>query len=92
MTVAVFVGFQTLLILNLGEFQEFCKTLNGFRRIPVKIHKIFGHFMDFQSFSSSIFYRISNVVHGGVWIFSGIAQCHLISIFRVIFLSCTKVF
>ena len=30
--------------------------------------------MDFQSYSLSISYRISNVVHGGVWIFSGIAQ------------------
>ena len=28
--------------------------------------------MDFQSYSLSIS-RISNVVHGGVWIFSGIA-------------------
>ena len=51
MTVAVFAGFQTLLILNLGEFQEFCKTLNGFCGIPVKIHKTFGQFIDFQSFS-----------------------------------------
>ena len=28
---------------------EFCKILNGFRGIPVKIHKILGKFMDFQS-------------------------------------------
>ena len=34
--------------------------------------------MDFQSYSLSISYRISNVVHRGVWIFSGIA--HYISI------------
>ena len=67
MTVAVFAGFQTLLT-------EFCKTLNDFRGMPVKIHKILAKFMDFQSTSLSIFYRISNVVHGSVWIFSGIAQ------------------
>ena len=44
---------------------EFCKALNDFRGIPVRIHKILGKFMDFQSSSLSIFYRISNVVHGG---------------------------
>ena len=38
------------------------------------IHKILWKFMEFQSGSPSIYYRISNVVHGGVWIFSGIAQ------------------
>ena len=43
---------------------EFCKTFNDFRGIPVKIHKILGKFMDFQSSLLSIFYRISNVVHG----------------------------
>ena len=32
--------------------------------------------MDFQSCSLSISYRISNVVHGGVWIFSGIPHCY----------------
>ena len=42
---------------------EFCKILNGFPGIPVKIHKIFGKFMDFQSGSLSIYYRISDVVH-----------------------------
>ena len=67
MTVAVFEGFQTLLILNIGEFQNFAK-LNDFRGIPVKLHKILGKFMDFQSCSLSIFYRISNVVHvGAIW-------------------------
>ena len=30
--------------------------------------------MDFQSCSLSMFYRISNVVYVGVWIFSGIAK------------------
>ena len=43
---------------------EFCKTLNDFRGIPVKIHKILGKVMDFQSTSLSTFDRISNVVHG----------------------------
>ena len=44
---------------------EFCKTLNDFRGISVKIHKILRKFMDFQSILLSIFYRISNVVRGG---------------------------
>ena len=46
---------------------EFFKILNGFPGIP-------GKFMEFLSGSPSIYYRISNVVHGGVWIFSGIAH------------------
>ena len=53
---------------------EFCKSLNGFCGIPVKILKILGGTMDFQSGWPSIYCRISDVVHGGVWIFSGIAQ------------------
>ena len=61
MTVAVFAGFQTLLILNIGKFQNFAKLLMIF--------------VEFRSkFTLSIFYRISNVVHVGVWIFSGLAQ------------------
>ena len=55
---------------------EFKKIFNGFAGIPIKTHKILGKFMEFQSGSPSIYYRISNVVHGGVWIFFGIA--HLI--------------
>ena len=43
---------------------EFCKILNGFAGIPVKIHKILGKFMEFQSRSPSIYCRICNVVHG----------------------------
>ena len=43
----------------------FCKSLNGFRGIQVKIHKIWGKFMDFQSCSTSIFYRISMSSMGG---------------------------
>ena len=39
MTVAVFAGFQTLLILNIGEFQN----LHDFRGIPVKILKFGGN-------------------------------------------------
>ena len=53
---------------------EFCKILKGFAGIPIKIHKILGNFLEFQSGSPSIYYRISNVVHGGVWIFSGIVH------------------
>ena len=58
---------------------EFCKNLNGFPGIPVKIYKIGWKFEDFRSYSLSISYRISNVVHGCVWIFSGIAHydCHM---------------
>ena len=42
---------------------EFCKVLNRFAGIPIKIHKMSGKFTEFQSFSPSIYYRISNVVH-----------------------------
>ena len=64
------------MIQNLEEFQNFAKNLNGFPGIPVKIYKLLGEFVDFQSYSLSISYKISNVVHrGGVSIFSGIAQC-----------------
>ena len=76
MTISVFGGFQILLILNLGEFQ-ILQYLNGFRGIPVKVHKSLVKFMDFQSCSPSIFYGISSVVHEVcVWIFSGIAYCN----------------
>ena len=44
---------------------RFWKILNGFPRIPVKIHKILGKFMEFPSGSPSIYYRISSVVRGG---------------------------
>ena len=63
---------------NIEEFQNFAKSLNGFPGIPVKIYKFGGKFVDFQSYPLSISYRISNVVHGGVWIFSGIAQCKMV--------------
>ena len=39
MTVAVFAGFQSLIILNTGEIPEFCKTFNDFREIPSKFTK-----------------------------------------------------
>ena len=57
-------------IPNLAESKslgipEFCKTLNGFAGIPIKIHKILGKFMEFQSDSPSIYYRITNVVDQG---------------------------
>ena len=61
---------------NSWGIPEFCKILNGFSGIPVKIHKILEKFIEFQSGSPSIDYKISNVVHGGRgWIFSGIAHC-----------------
>ena len=44
---------------------EFRQNLNGFPGIPVKIYKNLKKFVDFQSYSLSISYRISNVVHGG---------------------------
>ena len=59
---------------NSWGIPEFCKILNGFPRIPVKIHRILGKFMEFQSGSPSIYYRIPVSSIGGVWIFSGIAQ------------------
>ena len=37
-----FEGFQSLLIQNLEEFQNFAKTFNGFPGSPVKIYKILG--------------------------------------------------
>ena len=44
---------------------EICNILNGFPGISIKIHKILRKFMEFQSNSPSIYYRVSNVVHGG---------------------------
>ena len=44
---------------NSWGIPQFCKILNGFPGIPVKIDKIFGKFMEFQSGSPSIYYRIS---------------------------------
>ena len=63
MTIAVFEGFQTLLIY--WGIPEFYKTLNNFGLIPVKIQKILRKFIDFHSNSLSHFYKISNVFHGG---------------------------
>ena len=74
MTVAAFAGFQNLADSKYWGIPEFCKTFNDFRGILVKIRKILGKFMDFQSSSLSIFYRISNVVHGGCVDISGIAH------------------
>ena len=48
--------------------------MNSFPGIPVKIYKILRKVVDFQLYSLSISYRISNVLHGGVRIFSGIAH------------------
>ena len=68
-TTAVFAGFQSVLIQNLEEFQNIAKNLNGFPGIPVKIYKIWGILVDFQSYLLSNSYRIYNVVHGRVDIF-----------------------
>ena len=65
MTVAVFAGFQSLLILNIWGTPEFFKTFNGFF---VEFRSKFtnlGEIMDFQSSLLRIFYSISSVVHGG---------------------------
>ena len=75
MTASVFCRIPNLADSKYWGITEFCKTFNDFRGIPVKIHKILGKFMDFQSSLLSIFYRISIVAHGGVWTFSGIAHC-----------------
>ena len=54
-TAAVCAGFQTLVIQVLGAgIPEFCKIFNGFPEILVKIHKIFGKLIGFQSGSPSI--------------------------------------
>ena len=46
MTAAVYVGFQTLMIQVLGAgILKFCKILNDFPEILVKIYKIFGKLM-----------------------------------------------
>ena len=46
MTAAVYAGFQTLMIQVLGAgILEFCKILNDFPEILVKIYKIFGKLM-----------------------------------------------
>ena len=79
MTVAVFVGFQTLLILNIREFQTFARLLMIFVEFQSKFIRVWGKFMDFQSSLLSIFCRISNVVHGGCVDIFGIAQSHIIS-------------
>ena len=49
---------------NSWGIPEFCKILKGFAGIPIKIHKMLGKFVEFQSDSPNIYYRISNVVHG----------------------------
>ena len=74
MRMAGFHGIPDVADSKYWGIPEFCKTSNDFRGIPVKNHKILRTFMDFQSTSLSIFYRISSVVHGGGCIFSGISQ------------------
>ena len=49
---------------NSWRISKFSKIMNGFPGIPVKTHKILGKFMRFLSGSPSIYYRISNVLHG----------------------------
>ena len=48
---------------NSWGIPEFCNILNDFPGIPVKRHKILGKFMEFQSGSPSIYFRISIIVH-----------------------------
>ena len=54
--------------ISKNDNSSFCRIPNvadsKYWGIPVKIHKILEKFMDFQSTSLSIFYRISNVVNG----------------------------
>ena len=47
------------------EIPKFRMTLNGFPGIPVKIHKVWEKFIDSQSALPILYYRISNVLHGG---------------------------
>ena len=51
----------------LQDFERFCW---NFDQNPQNFRKI----REFQSGLPSIYYKISNVVHGGVWIFSETAQ------------------
>ena len=43
MTAAVFVGFQTLLILNIGEFQNFAELLMTLVEFQSKFTKVWGN-------------------------------------------------
>ena len=75
MTAAVFAGFQSLLILNLGEFQNFAMLLMVFVELRSKFTNfwekswIFSH--AHQAFSTG--FPVSSI--GRVWIYSEIAQC-----------------
>ena len=69
-----FCRIPELLIQHLEEFQNFTKILMVFLEFRLKFAKYLGKFVNFQSYSLSISYRISNVVHGGVWILFGTAQ------------------
>ena len=74
MTVAVFARFQTLLILSIGEFQNFAKLLMIFVEFRSKFTKFWGNLwissQAYQAFSTG--FPVSSM--GCVWIFSGIAH------------------
>ena len=72
MTIAVFAGFQTLLILNIGEFQNFARLC----AIPVRIHKVEIHGFPVK-LTKHFLQDFQCRPWGEGWIFSGIAQYSL---------------
>ena len=68
MTITVLAGFQTLLILNLGENSRILQYFEWLPWNSGQTSENFGEIMDFQSCLPSIFYRISNVVLWGGYV------------------------
>ena len=56
---------------------EFCKTLNEFPGIPVKIPKIWGNSWNSSRADQAFITGFPMSSMGGVWIFSGIAHSHI---------------
>ena len=72
-TVAVYAGFQTLLIQNLGEFQNFAK-FEWFSWNSSQNSQNLEKLMEFQSGSPSTYCRIPMSSIGGVWMFFGMVH------------------
>ena len=73
-TTAVFAGFQSLLIQNIKEFQNFAKIWMVFLEFRLKFTKFWGNLW-ISSHTHWAFltgFPMSSI--GGVWIFSGIAH------------------
>ena len=74
---AVYTGFETLLIQNLGEFQNFARFWMVFLEFLSKFTKFCGNsWNSCQAHRAFITgFRMSSMGGGGVWIFSGVAHC-----------------